>query len=157
MKIKVKRNTNGDTRVATKIPTLAEFEDANSQHVYDVSRVMEVVAHEIVERGKRHDWSKIKEPYKNMFYQDLCDTISGNMDFMDGEWAKFHYSNERHHLLRNVPEDVNLIDVMEMIIDCVCAGMARSGEVRPLEIDESILTTAMENTVLLVKNMIEVK
>lgn len=64
-----------------------------------------------------------------------------------------HIKNERHHLLSRCPEDVNLIDVMEMITDCVCAGMSRSGEVRPIEIDNVILEKALENTVDLIKSM----
>ena len=90
-----------------------------------------------------------------MFYRDMCNTIEGRMKFEDGEWSKFHYATERHHLLRNVPDDVNLIDVIEMIADCVCAGMARSGEVRPLEIDESILMKAIDNTVKLMAESVE--
>lgn len=64
---------------------------------------------------------------------------------------------ERHHLLSNCPDDVNLIDVLEMISDCVCAGMARSGEVRDLEIDDNILKKAVNNTAQMIKNMIIVK
>ena len=54
------------------------------------------------------------------------------------------------------PEDVDLLDVLEMIVDCVCAGMARSGEVRSLEIDSDILNKAVQNTVELIKREIEV-
>lgn len=109
------------------------------------------------ECGQKHDWSKRNELYRSMFYRDLCNTIEGKIDFINGEWSKFHYETERHHLLRNVPEDVNLIDVIEMIADYVCAGMARSGEVRPLEIDEKILVTAMNNTVKMLADAIEVE
>jgi hypothetical protein len=44
-----------------------------------------------------------------------------------------------------------------MISDCVCAGMARSGEVRDLEIDDNILKKAVNNTVQMIKDMIIVK
>jgi hypothetical protein len=43
-----------------------------------------------------------------------------------------------------------LIDVLEMIADCICAGMARSGEVRDLEISTDILEKAVQNTVKLI-------
>ena len=67
--------------------------------------------------------------------------------FTDMEWYKqIHIVEERHHLLSNCPDDVNLIDVLEMVIDCVCAGMARSGKVRPLEISDDILRKAVANT-----------
>jgi hypothetical protein len=42
---------------------------------------------------------------------------------------------------------VNLIDVLEMICDCVCAGMARSGNVYPVNISSEILQKAVKNTV----------
>ena len=83
--------------------------------------------------------------------------LKGRMKFEDGEWCKLHYATERHHLLENVPDDVNLIDVIEMIADCVCAGMARSGEVRPLEINESILMRAINNTVKLMVESVELR
>lgn len=38
--IKIKRNTNGDTRVATKIPTYGELKRANESHIEDVNNVM---------------------------------------------------------------------------------------------------------------------
>lgn len=156
-KIIIKRNTDGDTRVATKVPTIEEFEMSNKLHISDVSRVMDEISKIISTKGSKHDWTKVKEPYRSMFYRDLCNTIEGNIKFEDGDWGTYHYKIERHHLLREAPEDVNLLDVIEMIVDCVCAGMARSGEVRPLEIDENLLITAMNNTVQMVADMIEVE
>ncbi|HUD75085.1 MAG TPA: hypothetical protein VMQ76_08430 [Terracidiphilus sp.] len=47
--------------------------------------------------------------------------------------------------------DVNLIDVLDMICDCVMAGMARSGSVYPLNIKPEVLMTAFQNTVELLK------
>ena len=96
----------------------------------------------INDAGKKHDWTKTHEPYRSNFYRDLCNTIEGRIKFEDGQWNKDHYALERHHLLERCPDDVNLIDVIEMICDCVCAGMARSGEVRDLEISEDILAGA---------------
>lgn len=151
--VKIKRNTNGDSRVAKKSPTFEQFNDANVSHISDVQNLMTEVARRLERMGLDHDWSKVTEPYQSMFYRDLCNTIDGKMSFMDGEWSKFHYSVERHHLLKEVPNDVDLFDVIEMICDCVSAGLARSGEVRPLEIDESILSKAMQNTVCKIKDM----
>ena len=53
---------------------------------------------------------------------------------------------ERHHLNEHCPDDVNLIDVIEMIADCACAGMARSGNVYPINISSETLQKAVENT-----------
>ncbi len=52
---------------------------------------------------------------------------------------------------------MNLIDVLEMIADCTCAGLARSGEIRDLEIDNDILNRAVKNTAEMIKNMVAVK
>lgn len=43
-----------------------------------------------------------------------------------------------------------------MIADCTLAGLTRSGAVRPVEIDSEILKKAVDNTVELIKNMVEV-
>ena len=44
-----------------------------------------------------------------------------------------------------------------MISDCVCAGMARSGEVRDSEISTEILEKAVKNTVKLITEHIHVE
>ena len=155
--VKIKRNTNGDSRVAKCSPTFEEFTEANVSHITDVQNLMTEVAKRLLRKGSDHDWSKVVEPYRSMFYRDLCNTIDGKMDFRDGEWAKYHYNVERHHLLINVPDDVDLFDVIEMICDCVSAGLARSGDIRPLEIDESILSKALHNTVDKIKSMCELE
>jgi len=155
--IKIKRNTNGDTRVATKVPTWEEFSEANYMHVRDVEHMMKEFAEELKERAWNHDWSKMTEPHKSTFYRELCNTIEGRINFKDGEWYKFHCENERHHLLNCCPDDVNLVDVIEMLCDCVCAGMARSGEVRELKIDDDILRRAVKNTVQMCADAVELE
>lgn len=155
--IKIKRNTNGDSRVAKEKPTFEDFAIANKSHISDVGNIMYEFGERIKRRAESHDWSKVIEPYQSMFYRDLCNTIDGNLEFMNGEWAKLHYSTERHHLLKNVPDDVDFFDIIEMICDCVAAGLARSGEVRPLELDYTVLCKALENTVKSVEGMCEVE
>lgn len=152
--IEIKRNTDGDSRVATKVPTFVEFTDSNRYHRNDVKSLMDEFARIIKNIGENHDWSKVDEPFRSLFYRDLCNSIEGKINFSDGEWYKMHYSTERHHLMSSVPEDVNLFDVIEMIADCVCAGMARSGEVKPIEINSDILLEAFNNTVELAKSRV---
>lgn len=50
-----------------------------------------------------------------------------------------------------MPEDVNLLDVLEYISDCVMAGMARSGSVYDLTMPPELLERAFKNTVELLK------
>lgn len=64
---------------------------------------------------------------------------------------------ERHHLNDSVPEDVNLVDVLEMVIDCTVAGLARSGEVYDITIPQEVLEQAIDNTKQLIINNTEVQ
>lgn len=156
--IKIQKNSLGDTRTATRVPTFAEFSNANQMHVNDVVDMMRSFSEDIYSRGLRHDITKIFEPDRSVFYRELCAKIEGKIDsFTDGEWYPMHCKTERHHLNENCPDDVNLIDVIEMICDCVCAGMARSGNVYPVEISSEILQKAVANTVQMCINSVEIE
>lgn len=156
-KLKIKRNTLGDTRTATKVPTIKEFQLANNDHTDDVRRMMTAIADSIRDRGCIHDYTKREEPRKSMFYRDLCNKLEGKLaSFEDGEWYPMHCLTERHHLNEYCPEDVNLIDVIEMVCDCVCAGMARTGKFRPIEISSEILQKALKNTAQLCVDAVEI-
>lgn len=145
---KIKKNSIGDTRTATRVPTFCEFNEANVSHRVDVKSMMSSLADAIKATGEHHDDTKIDEPERSLFYRELCAKIEGKIDsFVDGEWYPMHCQTERHHLNEHCPDDVNLIDVIEMICDCVCAGMARSGNVYPITISSEILQKAVENTV----------
>ena len=152
MKIKIKKNPNGDTRTAPKDISFEQFQEANDMHKNDVRRVMARLATKLEIRGTFHDYTKKTE--KKLFYKNFLETINEGKDFVSNEWYQLHIANERHHLLSRCPEDVNLIDVIEMIVDCVCAGKARSGEVRPIEINDEILKKAITNTVKMLDEMI---
>lgn len=155
--IKIKRHTEGDSRVAEEIPTFTKFNKANLDHVEDVKKLADEFSSMLHNQVNEHDWTKITEPYRSMFYRDLCNTIEGKMNFFDGEWSKLHYDVlERHHLKRHCPDDVNLLDVIEMICDSVAAGMARSGDVYDVEIPAEVLAKAVKNTVELLKSEIQV-
>ena len=155
--IRIKKHTEGDSRVAKAAPTIAKFDEANNDHVRDVKNLADEFADMLKTQVLHHDYTKRVDPYRSMFYRDLCGTIEGKMDFFDGEWSKIHYEVlERHHLKRHCPDDVNMLDVIEMICDCVAAGMARSGEVYDVDIPAEVLTKAVKNTVDLLKREIEV-
>lgn len=157
-KVLIRPNKNGDSRSAEKCPTFGDFENANKSHRSEVREMMKQFGMLIIERGKSHDWTKVKEPQKSQFYADLCNAVNNKADFTKGEWYPMHCETERHHLNAKCPEDVNLIDVVEMVADCVCAGMARSGSVYPIEIDPTIIQKAIDNTVqYMIDEMIEIK
>lgn len=157
-KIKIERNSIGDTRTAARVPVFFEFLDSNAMHTSDVSSMMTSLARDIISAGKNHDATKREEPYRSLFYRELCEKIEGKIDsFTDGEWYPMHCKIERHHLNERCPDDVNLIDVLEMICDCVCAGMARSGSVYPIEVSSEILQKAVANTVQMCIDAVEIK
>ena len=155
--IEIKTHTEGDSRVSESVPTFTEFCNANVDHRKDVKKLIMEFSDMLAHNALEHDYTKTTEPYASMFYRDLCATIEGRMDFFDGEWSKLHYNVlERHHLKRHCPDDVNMLDVIEMICDCVAAGMARSGEVYDVDIPAEVLNKAVKNTVELLKSHIQV-
>ena len=155
MNVTIHKNPNGDTRTAPKDITFDQFQEANNSHRDDVNRVISVLSLMLSENGVKHDWTKNK--YKKMFYNNFLSTMNYGADFVSGEWYQLHVNTERHHLLSRCPDDVNLLDMIEMVVDCVCAGKTRSGEVRDLEISTDILEKALKNTVQLVNDMTVVK
>lgn len=152
--IEITKNPNRDTRTAPKGITFEEFQEANTMHIENVKAVMWEIAKMIDRTGENHDCTKKSQ--ERMFYRDFVNTQETGAEFKTGEWYQLHVKAERHHLFANCPDDVNLIDVLEMITDCVCAGLSRSGEVRDMEINADILNRAVQNTVELVKDMIVV-
>ncbi len=153
--IEIKKNPNGDTRTAPKGITFEQFQEANDMHIDDVGKAMHALSSFVDMAGRNHDFTK--KSRERMFYRDFVETQENGADFVNGEWYQIHVKAERHHLLSNCPSDVNLIDVLEMIADCTCAGLARSGEIRDLEIDNDILNRAVKNTAEMIKNMVIVK
>ena len=94
----------------------------------------------------------------------LTDIDGFHRDFVTGfdagyqDWWEAHKRLNRHHLNQDdgVRDDVNLIDVLDFIADCVMAGMARSGSVYPLSLSPELLERAFQNTVKLLEVVVEV-
>ena len=78
--------------------------------------------------------------------------------FAQTTWWTQHRQLNRHHLTMadGVREDVNLIDVLDFIVDCVMAGMARSGSVTPLQLSPELLEKAFQNTVTALQSQVVV-
>lgn len=152
--IRITKNPNGDTRTAPKGITFEQFQQANNMHIQDVQSVMWELSRMVDKAGDLHDYTK--KTHEREFYRDFVNTQENGADFVNSEWYQLHVNAERHHLLSNCPDDVNLIDVLEMVADCTCAGLARSGEIRALEINSEILDRAVKNTAELIKSMVQV-
>lgn len=155
MKIIIKKNPNGDTRTAKKDVTFQEFKKANDMHIKDVRKVMNQISNIIVTQGEDHDWTKKSE--EELFYKNFLSTMNDGTDFVNDEWYQHHINTEKHHPLSRCHEDINLLDIIEMVVDCVCAGKSRSGSVRELEISDDILKLALNNTVKLIDDITDIE
>lgn len=150
--IQIKKSKNADTRTAEGYVSKEDLKENSESHIRDVIHVGIWFANIIREQVFKHDHTKIE--YIDMFYKDFTSGMKGQ-EFKELEWFQKHLT-ERHHLNDRCPEDVNLIDVLEMVIDCSVAGLARSGEIYPIKIDNEILQKAVENTKKLIVNNIEI-
>ena len=101
--------------------------------------------------GQLHDFDKITDI--DGFFDDFT------TGFECQGWYERHLQLSRHHLQdkRGVRDDVNLIDVLEMVADDVTAGMARSGDVYPVEVSDGVLQRALANTVEMLKGQVVVR
>ena len=148
--ITVKPSPTADTRTcdytSVSVDTLIE---SSKQHIRDVSAAMSYFSDELLKAARQHDIDKITGI--KQFHDDFITGFKKTTGWWDN-----HRKISRHHLLSadGVPSDVNLIDVMEMIADCVMAGMTRSGSVYPVNISPELLLMAFQNTVAKLKAQI---
>jgi len=149
--IHIKKSPTADTRTCdfanTDKLTLLR---SSRVHITDVVKALAFFQQKLTEAAGEHDYDKLTEI--DWFHRDF---ITG---FKQTGWWDNHRHIHRHHLDKTdgVPEDVNLIDVLEHIADCVMAGMARSGSVYELKLSDELLQRAFRNTVTLLKAQVEV-
>lgn len=150
--IEIEQSKTADTRSCDFANTTkATLMESSLQHIFDVQKGLEFFRENISEAASVHDHDKISDI--DGFYADF---VTG---FNQTTWWDNHRKVNRHHLLNDdgVPADVNLIDVLDMIADCVMAGMGRTGSVYPLNIKPEVLMAAFQNTVELLKAQVVVK
>ena len=144
--ITIKKSVTADTRTCdwSKV-TKEQLLESSNQHRMDVMKGMDLFRVLIAARAVDHDIDKISDI--DGFHRDF------QTGFKQTTWWDNHRKIARHHLLSEdgIPEDVNLVDVLDMISDCVMAGMGRSGSVYPLNIAPETLMKAFQNTVELLK------
>ena len=152
MTIKIRKSPTADTRTCDFANTSQDVLLSSSiQHIEDVRQGIEFFRQQLAHASRVHDHDKLSDI--EGFHRDF---VTG---FKQTTWWDNHRKVNRHHLLEadGVPADVNLIDVLDMIADCVMAGMARSGSVYALNIGTSVLIRAFDNTVELLKVQVEVE
>lgn len=149
--IQINKSHTADTRTCDFANTTKETLLASSrQHIGDVVKALAFFSGKITEAAGEHDYDKLTTI--DWFHADF---ITG---FKQTGWWDNHRRIHRHHIDKadGVPEDVNLLDVLEHIADCVMAGMARSGSVYELKLSDELLQRAFANTVKLLKENVAV-
>lgn len=150
--ITIRKSPTADTRTCDFANVSKQtLRDSSVQHIADVRKGLAFFIDTLKHAANVHDFDKIDDI--DGFHRDF---VTG---FKQTTWWDNHRKVNRHHLLQadGVPEDVNLIDVLDMIADCVMAGMARSGSVYALDIDPQVLAKAFTNTVELLKKEVTVE
>lgn len=144
--IVIKKSHTADTRTCDPAKVSKETLLLSSrQHIGDVVKALAFFSGKLTEAAGEHDYDKLTEI--DWFHSDFT---SG---FRKTGWWDNHRRIHRHHIDKpdGVPEDVNLLDVLEHIADCVMAGMGRSGTVYELKLSDELLQRAFRNTVELLK------
>lgn len=149
--IEIKKSQTADTRTCDfEKVSKAQLLASSRQHIGDVVKALAFFQGKLTAAAGEHDYDKLTE-----IDRFLADFVTG---FKQTGWWDNHRLIHRHHLDKadGVPPDVNLIDVLEHIADCVMAGMARSGSVYELKLDDELLQKAFRNTVEILKSQISV-
>lgn len=149
--IEIRKSPTADTRTCdyTKV-SLDTLYASSQQHIRDVRLALDFFMARVCEAGQKHDPDKLTDI--DGFHADF---VTG---FTQTAWWDRHRKLNRHHLQQEdgIPADVNLIDVLDFIADCVMAGMARSGSVYPLQLQPELLERAFQNTVTLLQAQVVV-
>ena len=149
--VRISSSPTADTRTCDFASVSKDTLLASShQHVGDIAQAFEFFKEMIDRQVAIHDHDKFSDI--NGFHSDF---VTG---FKEHSWWDNHRRVNHHHLLQDdgIPEDVNLIDVLDLIVDCTMAGLARSGDVFPITIAPEVLMLAFENTCKLLREKTEV-
>lgn len=144
--IHIKPSPTADTRTCDFANVTKEtLLESSKQHIRDVGSALAFFRWCLKSQELTHDPDKITDI--DSFHADF---VTG---FKQTDWWDRHRKLNRHHLTMpdGAPEDVNLIDVLDFIADCIMAGMARSGSVYELVLSPELLSRAFQNTVTLLK------
>lgn len=148
--ISISKSETADSRTCdfSKV-TKAQLLSSSYQHIDDVTRGLEFFSNMLL--SINHDPDKISDI--NTFYEDF------KTDFAQHTWWDNHRKVNRHHLSKadGIPADVNLVDVLEYIVDCVMAGKARTGTVYDIKLDSAVLQAAFANTTKMFTDEVEVR
>lgn len=151
MTIEIGRSETADTRTCDVSKVSKEqLLKSSLQHIGDVGQALAFFQQRLTYKAVLHDYDKLTEI--DWFYSDF------RTSFEKTGWWDNHRKIHRHHLANadGIPDDVNLLDVLEYIADCVMAGMARSGSVYELTMTDELLRKAFANTVRMLTEEVQV-
>src|SRR3989442_958226 len=138
--IQIQTSQTADTRTCDFATVTKDTLKASSvQHIEDVGRGLMFFVDRLGRAIVHHDTDKLTD-----IDGFPADFVTG---FKEHGWWDRHRTLNRHHLTNDdgIPADVNLIDVLDFIADCVMAGMGRSGSVYPLHLAPELLERAFQN------------
>ena len=151
MSIRIRKSPTADTRTCdfASVPK-EQLLESSKVHIDDVAKALAFFSGKLTEAAGKHDRDKLTSI--DWFHEDF------QTGFKKTGWWDKHRKISRHHLgvTDGVPHDVNLIDVLEYVADCVMAGMSRSGSVYELSFPPGMLDRAFKNTVEMLKAQVEV-
>ena len=143
-KVYIKPSPTADTRTCDWANVSKEQLLASSiQHKGDIAQALGLFQYMLTEAAVRHDFDKLSAI--DHFHADF------KGGFKETGWWDEHRKINRHHLgeADGIPDDVNLVDVLDYIADCCMAGLARSGSVYELNLPSELLQRAFQNTIKL--------
>lgn len=150
--IQIKKSKTADTRSCDYTQVSKNtLQESSLQHIGDVVKALAFFSSKLTEAAGKHDFDKLT--LIDWFHSDF------KTGFKETGWWDNHRLINRHHIDKpdGIPDDVNLIDVLEHISDCVMAGMARTGNIYELKLSNELLQKAFQNTVELLKLQVKVE
>ena len=127
--------------------SVEEAERMVSRYKGDMLAVMRWLAGCLIYAGWKHDNSKQSDI--DGYFNALVEAKREGIDVHDTEWYKDHFKKERSHLDYLVPEDVDLLDVMEFVVSNVLEGADS------ISLSADVLAKALANTFAFVKAHVE--
>lgn len=103
------------------------------EHKKTVTKYINLIIHELINRAEKHDDTKLEEPEKSLF--DTYTPKLAECEYNSEEYKSFleglkpalthHYARSRHHVehFPNGIKDMNIIDLVEMLCDWKAASL----------------------------------
>lgn len=141
------------------LPNINQFDERNQIHIQNVISIMNILSELIKTSGSTHDYTKLSEPLRTLYYINMYNAIREEKNFEESEWYNIHVDNERYHIKdrnKKVKSDIDLIDILEHICNAVCSGREKgqSEDISVTDIDSKILSKAFQNTVKLINTIV---